>query len=100
MRNLISVLRGGQGVVAMELKKMHDLALNCSIEWNKAAAASDGSSDRVRKLRQGKVVADDDDDDVVDVDVDPLWRMIRRDGKLLNATYAPCSFLLSSSHYC
>jgi len=92
MRTLVSVLKGGQGVVAMDLKKMHDLALNCSIEWNAAAKVSrDSREERVRKLRRGKVVADDDDDhdddnDVVDADVDPVWRIVRRGGKMLNAT--------------
>jgi hypothetical protein len=78
-------------VSAIELKKMSDLALNCSIEWNKQTGANNWHSDGdVQKFLHGKVVADDDDDD----DVDPRWRVVKRGGKLVNATHT-CDALAS-----
>jgi hypothetical protein len=73
----------------MDLKKTNDLAMNCSIEWNKAADANTWTANGdIRKFLHGKAVSGDDDDD----DVDPRWRVVRRGGKLVNATFTCHAF--------
>jgi hypothetical protein len=56
--------------------------------WNADAEAP--------KFLHGKLVAADDDDD----DIDPRWRVTRRGGKLVNATYTCEAFASDSISSC
>ena len=56
--------------------------------WNADAEAP--------KFLHGKLVAADDDDD----DIDPRWRVARRGGKLVNATYTCEAFASDSISSC
>jgi hypothetical protein len=54
------------------------------------------SDSEAPKFLHGKLVAADDDDD----DVDPRWRVVRRGGKLVNATYTCEAFASDSISSC